>query len=151
MKTIPLPLSRLLLPSLPVRAAALFAGASLCLAGACALRPSPGVTLGPAHRAAYPQADVADTDRVGEEVQERLGGLEACFQSRRDERPGLAGEIAIHWRIEADGTVFEQCITHDGVGDEGLVRCVNEVVAQAPFTPPRAGGLDVEFPFVFGS
>ncbi len=79
----------------------------------------------------------------------RLGDLTACYERRLRERPTLAGEISIHWTIQRDGSVPEQCISHDSVGDPAIATCVNELIKSTTFTPPVAGEVGVEFPFVF--
>lgn len=86
---------------------------------------------------------------VTAEVARNAPALEACYERRAHARPGLAGEIQIHWTIATDGTVPDQCVTSDTVGDTAVTDCVNELVSTSKFPAPRGVPVSVVFPFVF--
>ena len=98
----------------------------------------------------YLAAEGSDLGGVEAEVRRHLGELRQCYDERLLAHPGLSGEIVIHWGINPDGTVEEQCITSEALDepDPGLVACVNALVAGSRF-PVGKGSLAVEFPFTF--
>lgn len=100
----------------------------------------------PAAGRALPADDLAI---IADDLTVRLSDLQRCYEDRLAERPTLAGEISIHWVIQHDGSVPEHCISHDTVGDPAIAACVNQLIRDTTFTPPVAGEVGVEFPFVF--
>ncbi len=85
------------------------------------------------------------------ELQPQLGAVERCYQARLAQRPGLSGEIVVHWTILADGTVPESCTTTDTVQDEAVTECVNAVVRDFLFSPSVGEAVSVDIPFSFSA
>lgn len=102
-------------------------------------RPPPFLTL----EASY------DLTRVTAEVELHLPELQACYQRRLEERPGLAGEVVIHWVLLPSGEIAEQCLTSDTVEDDALRECVNQLVAMSAFAAPGAEPADITLPLRF--
>ncbi len=98
---------------------------------------------------APPAPGVIDLARVMTEVQRRTGALARCYERRLAIDPALSGTVTIHWNITETGEVAEACITEDTLGDAAVTACVNQLVQDGPFPPPRGGPVDVSFPFVF--
>lgn len=90
-----------------------------------------------------------DLSGITAEVQRHLPELQACYQRRLQEQPDLAGEVVIHWVLQPDGQITEQCIRTDTVADDPLRECVNALVAASDFPAPSAEPLDVTLPLVF--
>ena len=81
------------------------------------------------------------------ELQPQLAAVERCYQARLAQRPGLSGEIVVHWTILADGTVPESCTTTDTVEDEAVTECVNAVVRDFLFAPSVGEPVSVDISF----
>lgn len=93
-------------------------------------------------------ADTLDLSVVMNVVQQHLGDLQTCYEQRLRVRPGLSGEVSIHWAIAPSGEVVEQCLTADTVGDPEVAACVNAFVRGSHF-PVSAETFSVSVPFVF--
>lgn len=89
-----------------------------------------------------------DHSGVLAELQHNAGYLERCWQSRASE--ARAGSIVIHAHIGADGLVAGQCVTEDGVGDQELLRCANDLIAMGRYPQHDEESVDVVIPFHFG-
>jgi len=90
-----------------------------------------------------------DLSLIQAEVRRHLPDLERCFARRLLASPALSGQVVIHWSVQPDGEVGEQCITEDTVGDPELLACVNALVASSHFPATGGGAVSVEFPFQF--
>lgn len=161
-------------PRRPLGAGYRIAAGGLALASACILActsasashpPDEAVTIGvPSSTTAprqplfeapafqQPRAELQDATylaAVSAELGRNTGALRQCFERRRAVHPELGGEVVVHWVILADGSVPEQCITRDTVGDREVADCVNQLISGTRFPAPRGGSANVEFPFVF--
>lgn len=157
------------LPSARVRGAAVVA--TLGLVGALAASATPPAPTPPAPTSALRlgtpwvqelavegqtpppalmEARPLDLLEVQAELRRHMGDLERCYDRRRQARPGLSGQVVIHWSILENGQVGEQCITEDGVGDPELLDCVNALIRASRFLPVSDGPVDITLPFLFG-
>jgi hypothetical protein len=156
-------------PRHPLRTRARIAISTVALAGvvllACTSSPASSLgtlsvgmasvrepPVGPYARAAFSaqaQPGSLDLSLVTDEVNRRLGALEACYERRLAVKPALTGTVEIHWVIDEHGNVPEACITKETVGDREIVDCVNALVGKGGFPAPRGGAVDVTMPFVF--
>ena len=90
-----------------------------------------------------------DLAMAAAEVQRHVGPLLQCYQRQLRVHPALAGRVVIHWYLNADGTVADQCITEATINDFEVQACVNNLISKAHFAAPRGGPLDVTLPFEF--
>lgn len=90
-----------------------------------------------------------DLSRVTAEVKLHLPELEACYQRRLQERPGLEGQVSIHFVLMPSGEIADQCLVEDTIEDDGLRECVNQLVAMSAFKAPEAEPADITLPLRF--
>ena len=114
-------------------------------AGGVAVRLGQPYTPVPEGPWALPEGDHSG---VLAELQHNAGYLERCWQSRASE--ARTGSIVIHAHIGADGLVAGQCVTEDGVGDQELLRCANDLIAMGRYPQHDEESVDVVIPFHFG-
>jgi hypothetical protein len=62
-------------------------------------------------------------DGIRSVVRRHSGQVKACYEERLEERPGLAGRLAVDVKIQ-QGRVVEVSVAEDTTGDERLARCV---------------------------
>ncbi|MCB9678098.1 MAG: AgmX/PglI C-terminal domain-containing protein [Alphaproteobacteria bacterium] len=93
--------------------------------------------------------ELGSTTGFGDEVARNAGHLQRCWNARASDAPQPTGEIVIHANIDPTGTVTEQCITTDTIGDPALVQCVNELIAMGRYPTGHAETVDIVFPLAF--
>jgi outer membrane biosynthesis protein TonB len=88
--------------------------------------------------------------QIREAIHQQRDGFQGCFEAALARAPGIHGEIAVKFVIEATGAVSKAGIAHSDVGDIDFEGCVAGVVRTLGFPKPKGGGVViVTYPFLF--
>jgi outer membrane biosynthesis protein TonB len=104
-------------------------------------------------KVAKPQDPVSQVSLTMEEVyaviRQNLNQLRHCYEQTLQRSPHAAGTIKVRFAIVNGGRVSGQTVIHDSLGDVKMNACVLEKIARWKFPEPRAGALNVSYPFNF--
>ena len=79
-------------------------------------------------------------------VERELVALRGCYQHALERSALAAGQINVHFVIDAGGRVAHTRAEHTSLPDCDAVRCVLEVFRGLRFPEPEGGGLHVLYP-----
>lgn len=104
-------------------------------------------------KVAKPQDPVSQVSLTMEEVyaviRQNLNQLRHCYEQTLQRSPNAAGTIKVRFAIVSGGRVSAQTVIQDTLGDVKMNACVLEKIARWKFPEPRAGALNVSYPFNF--
>lgn len=80
----------------------------------------------------------------------QMPAIRTCYQRALDEKPDLAGELAIKFAISKDGSVFNVEVKRTSMNDAEFESCVVREFQAMVFPEPWNGGIViVSYPFIF--
>jgi len=90
-----------------------------------------------------------DKSLIQKVIQRHIGQIRYCYERELAKDPTLAGRLAVHFRVGADGKVVMAEITDAStLASEPMRQCVLGRVKRMTFPAPRAT-IEVTYPFVF--
>lgn len=100
-----------------------------------------------------PQDPVSQVSLTMEEVyaiiRQNLNQLRHCYEQTLQRSPNAAGSIKVRFAIVNGGRVSGQTVVQDTLGDIKMNGCVLGKIARWKFPQPRAGAINVSYPFNF--
>jgi len=84
-------------------------------------------------------------------VRASFTAFQSCYESGRERVPGLAGVVAVAFRISETGHVDGAKSERATLSDQATVSCIVSAFATLRFPPPEAGVVDVSYPLRFAS
>jgi len=84
-------------------------------------------------------------------VRANFTAFQGCYESGRERVPGLAGVVAVAFRISETGHVDGAKSERAPLSDQATVSCIVAAFAILQFPPPEAGVVDVSYPLHFAS
>lgn len=89
-------------------------------------------------------------DHIRDVVHRHMDPLRACYTRELARDPSVQGELAVQFRIRADGSVSKPRLKDATVTSEEVGACVAGHVSRFQFPSPEGGGrVTVTLPFVF--
>jgi beta-lactamase regulating signal transducer with metallopeptidase domain len=150
-------------PTRPVSAAPATVALALLLASALAWSACGGPTTATRPDPAPPPSSTARTEEdvamgalpkeaIQSVISEHKEEVRRCYeQALNSGRPDLAGKLAVHWIIAADGRVESaEALPASTLDDPTTVACILEAVRTWRFPEPLDGGVvEINYPFTF--
>ncbi len=91
-----------------------------------------------------------DKDVIMKVIQANQRQIRVCYEIALQEKPALAGKVAVAWVIGPDGSVPLVNVTEDTMGDPRVGECVVARIRRWVFPKPEGGGIvNVTFPWLF--
>lgn len=91
-------------------------------------------------------------EQISGVVRRNLPRFKNCYEKKLTQRPTLAGEVAVYFKIGPTGAVTEASVRSTSMNDVDVETCAVEVMRSLKFPPPSNGGVVVVvYPFVFQS
>lgn len=89
-------------------------------------------------------------DAIDAEVRARLIDLRACYETRVEQEPELAGIVVARFVIGDDGRARDIELRWDGIDDAELAGCLTGVIETTGFpAAPSGEAIAVTYPFEF--
>jgi len=82
-------------------------------------------------------------------IRANLGQIRHCYEQTLQRSPNTEGRVKVRFTIGAGGRVHNQGIIQDAIGNSQLSGCIQSKVARWKFPLPRAGEVNVTYPFEF--
>jgi hypothetical protein len=82
-------------------------------------------------------------------IRTNLAQIRHCYEQTLQRSPKIEGMVKVQFTIGSGGRVFNQGILQDSVGDQMLNGCIQGKIARWKFPVPRAGEVNVSYPFDF--
>ena len=82
-------------------------------------------------------------------IRANLAQIRHCYEQTLQRSPNTEGRIKVRFSIGDGGRVSQQGILEDAIGDTQLNGCIQGKIARWKFPLPRAGVVNVSYPFDF--
>ena len=89
-----------------------------------------------------------DTAQVSSVFKRRATAFRACYESRLQDKPSLAGKIVIRFTIGGAGRVTNIDVASNTTGDTAVGACIVEKVRGMKFDKPENGDVSFTYPIV---
>ena len=89
-------------------------------------------------------------DEINQVVQERIGGIEYCYNSELKVKPDLKGKITVSFLIRSDGVVDNCQVLSSTLENPSLENCIRRAISRWRFVAKEdVGDVEVVYPLVF--
>lgn len=82
-------------------------------------------------------------------LERHLGEFQRCYVNALERNPQARGIAQFEWTISRTGMVSDVVVLRSEVGDDTMLRCLEEEVRRVRFPQPVDGAVRVRYPFVF--
>lgn len=82
-------------------------------------------------------------------VRRRASALRACYESRLQLAPKLAGQVIVRWKITTSGTTADASIASSSLKSSEVEACLLRTLRRIKYAKPEGGICVVQWPFVF--
>lgn len=82
-------------------------------------------------------------------IRANLSQIRHCYEQKLQRSPKAEGRVKVSFSIGAGGRVGKQGILQDAIGDAQLNGCIQGKIERWIFPVPRAGEVNVSYPFDF--
>jgi hypothetical protein len=90
-----------------------------------------------------------DKDDIAQKIGAKKGAIKFCYDGELQKNPALKGKVVYKFTIGPEGRVKAISVVSDGLGNDKVVTCTQNIIKSISFRRPIGGECTIQYPYNF--